>query len=104
MTPSVSAALSERVAVPITSIRLAFWAAEETGIHGSTHYVTGLSDQERARIVAYLNADMLASPNGYAGVYDGVGMPSGSSAEATVSHRNSPSGRSVRGRKPSTSV
>jgi len=62
------------------TIRLAFWAAEETGIHGSTHYVTGLSDPERTRIVAYLNADMLASPNGYAGVYDGVGMPSGSSA------------------------
>jgi Zn-dependent M28 family amino/carboxypeptidase len=62
------------------TIRLAFWSAEETGIHGSTHYVTSLSDAERDRIVAYLNADMLASPNGYAGVYDGNGMPPGSSA------------------------
>jgi hypothetical protein len=62
------------------TIRLAFWSAEETGIHGSTHYVTSLSDAERGRIVAYLNADMLASPNGYAGVYDGIGMPPGSAA------------------------
>jgi Zn-dependent M28 family amino/carboxypeptidase len=62
------------------TIRLAFWAAEETGVHGSTHYVAGLSGAERGRMVAYLNADMLASPNGYAGVYDGKGMPPGSSA------------------------
>ena len=66
------------------TIRLAFWSAEETGIHGSTHYVTSLSAAERGRIVAYLNADMLASPNGYAGVYDGIGMPPGSTAVSGV--------------------
>ena len=66
------------------TIRLAFWSAEETGLHGSTHYVKGLSDADRGRIVAYLNADMLASPNGYPGVYDGLGMPPGSSAVSGV--------------------
>jgi hypothetical protein len=44
-------------------VRFAFWSAEELGLIGSTHYVSGLSDAERNRITAYLNFDMVASPN-----------------------------------------
>ena len=60
---------------PRATIRLAFWSGEELGLHGSYRYVTGLPDAERRAIVAYLNADMLASPNGFAGVYDEAGAP-----------------------------
>lgn len=55
------------------SVRLAFWAAEETGLQGSTHYVQGLTEAQRDALIVYLNADMLASPNGFAGVYAGSG-------------------------------
>jgi Peptidase family M28/PA domain len=65
---------------PRSTIRLGFWAAEEVGLHGSAHYVDGLSGSERAAIVAYLNADMVASPNGYAGVYREPGAQPGSAA------------------------
>jgi hypothetical protein len=44
-------------------VRFAFWSAEEVGLVGSDHYVTELSDAERNRITAYLNFDMVASPN-----------------------------------------
>jgi aminopeptidase Y len=63
---------------PRATIRLAFWSGEELGLHGSYRYVTGLPDAERRGIVAYLNADMLASPNGFAGVYDEPDAPAGS--------------------------
>jgi hypothetical protein len=65
-------------ATPATTLRFAFWAAEETGLHGSTNYVDTLSQIERTRIVGYLNADMLGSPNGFAGVYDEPAAPQGS--------------------------
>ena len=44
-------------------VRFAFWSAEELGLIGSDHYVSELSDAERDRITAYLNFDMVASPN-----------------------------------------
>ncbi|MPZ91144.1 MAG: M28 family peptidase [Actinobacteria bacterium] len=44
-------------------VRFAFWSAEELGLIGSDHYVSELSDAERNRITAYLNFDMVASPN-----------------------------------------
>ncbi len=44
-------------------VRFAFWGAEELGLVGSTHYVSELSDAEKGRITAYLNFDMVASPN-----------------------------------------
>jgi Zn-dependent M28 family amino/carboxypeptidase len=62
------------------TIRLAFWTGEELGLHGSTRYLDDLSSGERESILLYLNADMVASPNGFAGVYDEAGAPSGSSA------------------------
>ena len=66
--------------VPSATIRLAFWAGEELGLAGSSSYVRNLPEEERGRIVAYLNADMLASPNGIAGVYDEAGSATGSIA------------------------
>ncbi len=43
--------------------RFAFWGAEELGLLGSSHYVGGLSPAELRVIHAYLNFDMLSSPN-----------------------------------------
>lgn len=63
---------------PLATIRFAFWAAEEPGLRGSARYVERLSPKERKRIVAYLNADMLGSPNGIHGVYDEAGAAQGS--------------------------
>jgi acetylornithine deacetylase/succinyl-diaminopimelate desuccinylase-like protein len=65
---------------PRATVRLAFWSGEELGLHGSFRYVNGLSKQDRQAIVAYLNADMVASPNGFAGIYDESGAPAGSSS------------------------
>jgi Zn-dependent M28 family amino/carboxypeptidase len=52
-------------------VRFAFWGAEEEGLLGSTYYVTHLSAAQRATIALNLNFDMLGSPNGRRGVYDG---------------------------------
>ena len=48
---------------PDRTIRLAFWGAEEGGPFGSQVYVDRLAPAQRERIVAYLNFDMLGSPN-----------------------------------------
>jgi Zn-dependent M28 family amino/carboxypeptidase len=57
---------------PVTNaVRFAFWGAEEVGLVGSTAYVNGLPEPERARIALYLNLDMVASPNAAYLVYDG---------------------------------
>ena len=53
------------------AVRFAFWGAEEVGLVGSTAYVQGLSEADRARIALYLNLDMVASPNTAYLVYDG---------------------------------
>ncbi|MDV8003225.1 MULTISPECIES: M28 family metallopeptidase [unclassified Rhodococcus (in: high G+C Gram-positive bacteria)] len=53
------------------AVRFAFWGAEEVGLVGSTRYVEGLSDQDRADIALYLNFDMLGSPNAGYLAYDG---------------------------------
>lgn len=53
------------------AVRFAFWGAEEVGLVGSTKYVDGLTDADRARIGVYLNVDMAASPNAGYLVYDG---------------------------------
>ncbi len=52
-------------------IRLAFWGAEEPGLFGSTHYVGQLGDAARGQIAAYLNLDVLGSPNPKRAVYSG---------------------------------
>jgi Zn-dependent M28 family amino/carboxypeptidase len=56
---------------PRNKVRFALWAAEESGLVGSTHYVEGLSDAERSRIALYLNFDMIGSPNPVYFIYDG---------------------------------
>jgi aminopeptidase Y len=50
-------------------LRLAFWAAEELGLYGSRRYVGGLPASERRRIEAYVNLDMVGSPNARPEVY-----------------------------------
>jgi Zn-dependent M28 family amino/carboxypeptidase len=57
------------------AVRLGFWSAEEYGLLGSYYYVNSIngSETELAKIRAYLNFDMIASPNYIYGVYDGDG-------------------------------
>ena len=50
-------------------IRLAFWGAEELGLIGSRRYVRGLEPEERDEIAAYVNLDMVGSPEPAQGVY-----------------------------------
>jgi aminopeptidase S len=57
-----------------STVRFAWWGAEEfSKSYGSRHYVKDLKKNDRAelaRIGAYLNFDMIASPNPVIGVYD----------------------------------
>jgi len=62
---------------PAGALRFGFWAAEEDGLHGSNTYVASLTEAQRADIAAYLNFDMLGSPNGTRYVYD-ANQPAGS--------------------------
>ncbi|WP_157610284.1 M20/M25/M40 family metallo-hydrolase [Spirillospora albida] len=62
------------------TVRFAWWGAEEVGLRGSRHHVAELGAQARRTIALSLNFDMLGSPNGVRGVYDGdrslgVGTP-----------------------------
>ncbi|KAM0348746.1 hypothetical protein ACHAPU_004185 [Fusarium lateritium] len=50
-------------------IRFAFWGAEESGMIGSTYYVSNLSKEEASKIRFYYNYDMIASPQPYYIVY-----------------------------------
>ncbi|MBW8483894.1 M28 family peptidase [Actinomadura parmotrematis] len=52
-------------------VRFAWWGAEEIDLVGSTYYVTSLTPAQKAKIALNLNFDMLGSPNGIRGVYDG---------------------------------
>ena len=52
-------------------MRFAWWGAEESGLVGSTRYVTGLTDEERSRIALYLNFDMVGLAEPVFFVYDG---------------------------------
>jgi aminopeptidase Y len=54
-----------------SKVRFAWWGAEESGLLGSDHYVTSLSQAEQDKIALYLNFDMVGSPNYFYGVYDG---------------------------------
>ena len=71
------------------AVRFAFWGAEEQGLIGATRYVEGLSDGEKRRIAAYLNLDMVGSPNAAYFAYDGdnsdnVGAGPGPEGSATI--------------------
>jgi hypothetical protein len=54
---------------PPGRVRLAFWAGEEEGLIGSRRYMRGLSGSKRRDIAAYLNLDMVGSPNAVPAVY-----------------------------------
>ena len=73
----IAARLAE-LRVPDRSVRFAFWGAEEGGPFGSQAYVDQLQPRERARIVAYLNFDMLGSPNFVRFAYAEAGAAPGS--------------------------
>ena len=56
---------------PTNKVRFAFWGAEESGLIGSSRYVEALSEEAFGQFAAYLNFDMLGSPNIGKFVYDG---------------------------------
>ncbi len=62
--------LGQREELPNT-VRFAWWGAEELGLLGSAHYVSGLDPAELEAIALYLNFDMVGSPNFARLVYDG---------------------------------
>lgn len=57
------------------AVRFCWWSAEEFGLLGSTYYVSQLNQSatELAKVRAYLNFDMIASPNYAYMIYDGDG-------------------------------
>jgi hypothetical protein len=52
------------------AIRFGWWDAEEKGLAGSKAYVASLGAVQRAKLDAYLNFDMIGSPNAGYFVYD----------------------------------
>src|SRR6185503_14941441 len=52
------------------TVRVAFWTGEEIGLLGSFAYVASLTPDEASTIEAYLNFDMIGSPNGVREIYD----------------------------------
>jgi Zn-dependent M28 family amino/carboxypeptidase len=54
---------------PGARVRIAFWAAEELGLLGSRRYVNSLDRADERRIAAYLNFDMVGSPNAVPELY-----------------------------------
>jgi Zn-dependent M28 family amino/carboxypeptidase len=67
----LEAALQMAKVKPRNTVRFAWWAAEQSGLIGSTAYVNGLSTEEQEAIALYLNFDMIGSPNFVYFVYDG---------------------------------
>lgn len=61
----------------VATIQFGFWSAEEFGDLGSKAYVDSLDASEHGRLDAYLNLDMVGSPNPARYVYDEPG-PAGS--------------------------
>jgi Zn-dependent M28 family amino/carboxypeptidase len=66
--------------LPRNHVRFLWVGAEEEGLLGSGYYVAQLSDAERAKIIAMLDFDMVASPNYDRQVYDGDGSTFGADA------------------------
>ncbi len=63
--------LAEADTQPRNRVRFAFWGAEEIGLLGSSHYVEDLDEDQLEDISAYLNFDMVGSPNYVRTVYEG---------------------------------
>lgn len=62
-TLAVALAVAEADLEPAKHLRFAWWGAEELGLVGSQHYVDSLESGQAGNIEAYLNFDMIASPN-----------------------------------------
>jgi Zn-dependent M28 family amino/carboxypeptidase len=73
----VALQMSELGITPRNAVRVAFWGAEESGLIGSQFYVDQLSARDIKNIAAYLNFDMVGSPNFVRFVYDGDGSAFG---------------------------
>lgn len=61
---------------PANKVRYAWWSGEEWGLLGAIHWVNGkVADDPESltSLAAYINIDMVASPNYVIGVYDGDG-------------------------------
>lgn len=77
---------------PTNKVRFAWWGAEESGLVGSTYYVSQLSKRDLKNIALNLNFDMIASPNYVRFVQDGDGSdtdvagPNGSANVEQVFH------------------
>jgi Zn-dependent M28 family amino/carboxypeptidase len=65
---------------PQSTLKFGFWSAEEFGDLGSFAYVDALDPTARGLIDAYLNLDMVGSPNPGRFVYDEASSPHGSDA------------------------
>jgi Zn-dependent M28 family amino/carboxypeptidase len=65
---------------PSVRVRFALFAGEEYGLFGSLAYVDALHSAERGEIAAYLNLDMIGSPNFVPIVYDAPSAARGSRA------------------------
>ncbi|KAI6093355.1 peptidase family M28 [Hypoxylon rubiginosum] len=52
-------------------VRFAWWGAEESGLIGSLHYTSSLTEEEADRIRFYFNYDMVGSPAPVFAVYTG---------------------------------
>ncbi len=65
---------------PVATVRFGFWTGEEFGDLGSAAYVSGLPESDYVRLDAYLNLDMVGSPNAARFVYANAGAPAGSGA------------------------
>ncbi|HET8756411.1 MAG TPA: M20/M25/M40 family metallo-hydrolase, partial [Solirubrobacteraceae bacterium] len=76
---------------PGTALRLGFWGAEEIGLVGSRRYVNALGAEQRRRIVAYVNLDMVGSPGAEPAVYD-----TGNRVEAMLRRHLPPDARQER--------
>lgn len=55
---------------PAVTVRFGWWGDEEAGLNGSKYYANNLPSAERTRLTAYLNFDMVASPNAGYFVYN----------------------------------
>jgi Zn-dependent M28 family amino/carboxypeptidase len=64
------------------AVTFGFWSGEESGLLGSTYYVESLTEEAALKIRAYLNFDMIASPNFVHQIYDGDGSAYGLSGPA----------------------
>jgi Zn-dependent M28 family amino/carboxypeptidase len=71
---------------PRNAVRFAFWGAEESGLIGSQYYVDSLTRQELNDVEAYLNFDMVGSPNFVRFVYDGDGSAFGTKGPSGSGH------------------